>query len=198
MQRFFQAGALVFAQVTLFAVVATGCGGAQTKAAEGPVVAGEALPDEATCPVMGEKFKPTKDSQFSTYEGKKVYFCCPGCKGKFDADPAKYMKAGAPAAAAVPDPAAATPAPAAAPVAAAGEVVCLISGEKFVPTAESPKSDYKGKTITFCCPGCKKKFDAEPEKYASKAPPAKPDCGGDCGSDCDDKKGEAKKGEVKK
>ena len=187
----------MFAQVTLFALVAAGCGGTQAKPDDAPVVAGEALPDEATCPVMGEKFKPTKDSQFSTYEGKKVYFCCPGCKGKFDGDPAKYMKPAAPATPATP----ATPAApaAAAPAApAAGEVACAVSGEKFVPTAESPKSEYKGKTFAFCCAGCKKKFDADPEKFASKAPPAKPDCTGDCGSDCDDKKGDAKKGEVKK
>lgn len=194
MHRFFQAGALVFAQLILVAAVASGCGGghAHFKADENPAVTGETFPEEATCPVMGEKFKPTKESQFSVYEGKKVYFCCPGCKGKFDADPAKYMKAAAPAAPAAAAPAA-TPAPAAAAPAAAGEVTCLISGEKFVPTAESPKSEYKGKTFTFCCAGCKKKFDAEPEKYASKDPPAKPDCKGDCGGDCDDKKGEAKK-----
>ena len=27
------------------------------------------------------------------------------------------------------------------------------------------KSEYKGKTIYFCAPGCKKKFDSDPEKY---------------------------------
>ena len=27
------------------------------------------------------------------------------------------------------------------------------------------KSDYKGTTYYFCAPGCKKAFDAEPEKY---------------------------------
>lgn len=27
------------------------------------------------------------------------------------------------------------------------------------------KSEYKGKTYYFCAPGCKKAFDAEPEKY---------------------------------
>ncbi|PKG31477.1 YHS domain-containing protein, partial [Methanoregula sp.] len=26
----------------------------------------------------------------SEYNGKKYYFCAPGCKKKFDADPAKY------------------------------------------------------------------------------------------------------------
>lgn len=28
-------------------------------------------------------------------------------------------------------------------------------------------SDYKGKKYYFCAPGCKKTFDAEPEKYIS-------------------------------
>jgi YHS domain-containing protein len=27
-------------------------------------------------------------------------------------------------------------------------------------------SNYKGKTYYFCAPGCKKKFDADPAKYA--------------------------------
>ena len=32
-------------------------------------------------------------------------------------------------------------------------------------TTAAGKSDYKGKTYYFCAPGCKRKFDAEPEKY---------------------------------
>jgi len=27
------------------------------------------------------------------------------------------------------------------------------------------KSEYKGKIYYFCAPGCKKAFDADPEKY---------------------------------
>lgn len=27
-------------------------------------------------------------------------------------------------------------------------------------------SEFKGKKFYFCAPGCKKKFDANPEKYA--------------------------------
>jgi len=27
----------------------------------------------------------------SEYKGKKYYFCAPGCKKAFDADPAKYL-----------------------------------------------------------------------------------------------------------
>ncbi len=31
------------------------------------------------------------------------------------------------------------------------------------------KSDYQGKTYYFCAPGCKAKFDKEPEKYSKAA-----------------------------
>jgi YHS domain-containing protein len=44
------------------------------------------------CPVMGEKFKISKKTEFSVYKGKKYYFCCPGCKAKFDKNPEKYAK----------------------------------------------------------------------------------------------------------
>ncbi|HZD44408.1 MAG TPA: YHS domain-containing protein [Methanomicrobiales archaeon] len=27
------------------------------------------------------------------------------------------------------------------------------------------KSEYKGKTYYFCAPGCKKRFDANPEEF---------------------------------
>jgi YHS domain-containing protein len=29
-------------------------------------------------------------------------------------------------------------------------------------------SQYKGQTIYFCAPGCKAKFDQDPEKYVGK------------------------------
>lgn len=29
------------------------------------------------------------------------------------------------------------------------------------------KSEHKGQTYYFCAPGCKKEFDAEPEKFLS-------------------------------
>ena len=30
------------------------------------------------------------------------------------------------------------------------------------------KSTYNGKTYFFCAPGCKKKFDSDPEKYSKQ------------------------------
>lgn len=45
---------------------------------------------------------------------------------------------------------------------------CPVSGEEFVVTEQSPKVEYEGKTYYFCCGGCDKKFQADPQKYLSK------------------------------
>lgn len=86
--------------------------------------------------------------------------------------------------------------PDAAPAAAApaASAVCPVSGETFTPDASSPRSEYNGKTYVFCCGGCKKKFDADPGKFAAAPAPAKAadagaakaPCGHDCGKDCPD------------
>jgi YHS domain-containing protein len=44
---------------------------------------------QAVCPIMGN---PIKEDVFVDYDGKRVYFCCPGCDGKFNEDPQKYIK----------------------------------------------------------------------------------------------------------
>ena len=70
--------------------------------------------------------------------------------------------------------------PAAAKVVMPGEAVvgdtttCLASGETFVVTAESPKATHEGKTYYFCCPGCEKKFAADPASYLAKMPAPAP------------------------
>jgi YHS domain-containing protein len=62
-----------------------------------------------------------------------------------------------------------------APVKAPGEAnvgdttKCPVSGEEFVVEANSPKAEYKGKTYYFCCPGCDKKFESNPEKFLNKS-----------------------------
>jgi YHS domain-containing protein len=54
---------------------------------------GEAKPgDKSTCTVTGEEIEITADSPHSEHNGKTYYFCCTGCKKKFDADPAKFTK----------------------------------------------------------------------------------------------------------
>ncbi len=44
--------------------------------------------EQETCPVMGG---PIKKDIYTEYKGRKVYFCCQKCKGKFEANPEKYI-----------------------------------------------------------------------------------------------------------
>jgi len=44
--------------------------------------------EQTTCPVMAG---PVNKDFYTEYKGKKVYFCCAGCKEKFEQDPEKYI-----------------------------------------------------------------------------------------------------------
>lgn len=48
--------------------------------------------DIVTCPVSGESFKKSEFTESIDYNGKTYYFCCAGCKDKFEKDPEKYAK----------------------------------------------------------------------------------------------------------
>jgi YHS domain-containing protein len=50
--------------------------------------AAAAVTEQTTCPVMGGAINT---NIFTEYKGKKVYFCCAECKGKFEAEPEKYI-----------------------------------------------------------------------------------------------------------
>ena len=41
----------------------------------------------------------------------------------------------------------------------------LVCGMDVDEKSAAATSEYKGTTYYFCAPGCKKAFDAEPEKY---------------------------------
>ena len=43
---------------------------------------------QTICPIMGGAVN--KDI-FTEYKGKKVYFCCAGCKEAFEKEPEKYL-----------------------------------------------------------------------------------------------------------
>jgi YHS domain-containing protein len=61
----------------------------------GPTEANDAV---TTCPVMAGstvvKSVAEAAGLFRDYEGKRYWFCCAGCGPAFDADPARYAKAG--------------------------------------------------------------------------------------------------------
>jgi YHS domain-containing protein len=51
--------------------------------------------------------------------------------------------------------------------AAIEQTTCPIMGS---PINKALFTEYKGKKVYFCCPGCEEKFKAEPEKYIAKLP----------------------------
>jgi uncharacterized UBP type Zn finger protein len=68
--------------VALSMVTIVGCKKSSTSTATAGI-------EQTTCPVMVGN--PIDKNVFVMYQGKKVYFCCPECKAKFQADPEKYL-----------------------------------------------------------------------------------------------------------
>ena len=42
--------------------------------------------------VCGMQVDPAKAAGKAEYQGRTYYFCSPGCKAKFEANPKQYMK----------------------------------------------------------------------------------------------------------
>jgi YHS domain-containing protein len=80
--------ALLIGIFCLTVISLTGC-----KKKSEPVEPVEATVADATeqkmCPVMDA---PINKELYTEYKDKKVYFCCPGCKEKFEAAPEKYLE----------------------------------------------------------------------------------------------------------
>ena len=51
------------------------------------------------------------------------------------------------------------------PPAVGTKATCPVMGGEFTVEKDTARSEYKGRHYVFCCPGCKSKFDANPEKY---------------------------------
>jgi len=98
------------------------------------------------CPVMGGEIDKTA---YADYQGQRVYFCCPGCKGTFDKEPETYMKKFEEQNILL----------------ESVQTACPISGMKIDKAAFA---DYKGRRVYFCCEGCKKPFMKDPATYLAK------------------------------
>ncbi len=102
-------------------------------------------------PVCGMTVDPNAGKPQAEHQGKTYHFCCNGCRGKFLADPRKYLAKREPA--------------------AAGREIDPVCGMTVDPKAGKPQADYQGKTYHFCCNGCRTKFLADPQKYFAKREP---------------------------
>jgi YHS domain-containing protein len=88
------------------------------------------------CPIMGAD-SPVDPKVRVEHDGQFVYFCCAGCKKKFEANPAAAiakMSAEEQAAIKVND-------------------VCPTTGEKV--ENRDVKVEHNGRNVYFCCAGCK-------------------------------------------
>lgn len=96
---------------------------------------------QVACPITG---KPVNKKVSSKQGDETVYFCCAGCKPKYEANPDKYE--------------------AKLEASYTYQTHCPIMGGKINPTAFADLPT--GERIYFCCPGCDKKLLSDPEKYA--------------------------------
>lgn len=74
-------------------VVAAALGGcaAKPEPAPTPSTPKTVVDTELVCAIDGMKIaEKSKSAGVSVYEGKRYFFCCPGCKVEFDREPATY------------------------------------------------------------------------------------------------------------
>src|SRR4051812_6635575 len=105
----------------------------------------------ATDPVCGMQVAEATAKNVSELAGTKYYFCGAGCKRKFDADPAQYLRK---------------------QNAAEKSATDLVCGMQVNPATAKNFSEYQGKKYFFCSPGCKTKFEANPQQYLNNPRPA--------------------------
>ena len=118
---------------------------------EKTAVDSENAPAQETCPVMGGV---VNEKLYEDYQGKRVYFCCEGCREPFKKDPEKYIKV----------------------LEEKGEHIEQVSEmipQKTCPVMGAPinkevYSDHDGRRVYFCCAGCIETFRVNPAKYLEK------------------------------
>lgn len=106
-------------------------------------MAGESVENtQTTCPVSGEELD--EDAISLAFGNKTIQVCCKKCASKVNADPATYFDK---------------------LEGRSAQQKCAVMGGKII-----PKNSFvvNGTHVDQCCPGCEKKWRAEPAKYFTK------------------------------
>jgi len=121
-------------------------------------------------PVCGMSVDPATADQRAEFGGTTYYFCSPGCRTKFERDPARYTAelvqlehAGRMVHS---HGMAAMPGEEMARQHAAIDPVCGMSVD---PDTAEYRSFHEGRPYYFCSAGCKETFDKDPGKYIARA-----------------------------
>jgi len=94
-------------------------------------------------PVCGMTVDPDKTHHKSERDGRHFYFCCAGCKRKFDEAPDTYLSKPMPE----------------------GTLKDPVCGMTVDPEKAKHHAGHNGQTYYFCSVGCKDKFVGDPDKY---------------------------------
>lgn len=105
-----------------------------------------------TCPVSGEKLGSKGRPVIREYDGREVRFCCAGCIETFEKDRQAHWKKI--------DEQIVTQQLMHYPIDA-----CIVAGGQLGSMGEPVNYVHKNRLIRFCCAGCIKGFEAEPDKY---------------------------------
>jgi YHS domain-containing protein len=114
-------------------------------------------PINKVCPLTGKDINPTKTVE---YEKQLIGLCCDDCKGKFEADPKKYIGK-------VKEFKKKKSALESEEISFADPInkVCPLTGKDINPTKTV---EYEKQLIGLCCDDCKGKFETDPKKYIGK------------------------------
>ena len=108
------------------------------------------------CIVSGNKLGAMGEPVLYNYRGREVRFCCSGCISRFEKDPKTYLKKMDEAIIAKELPIYPLD-------------TCVVTGAKLGANKEGPVNYiYDNHLVRFCCAGCQKTFDKDPEKYLLK------------------------------
>ena len=110
---------------------------------------------KAVDPVCGMAVDPRTAKHQSIHDGHPYFFCCGGCKSKFEADPDRYINKDQ-------KNASCTCSASEAKIAAVTDPVC---GMTVDPQAAKYRSNHDGRPYYFCSAGCKVKFERDPKHY---------------------------------
>jgi len=108
---------------------------------------------QTMCPVMN---KPIDKTQYIDYDGKRIYFCCPGCDYAFLKEPKMYEKnlQGVEC----------EKCPKGAPMSKMQDM-CPVTAMK---ADKQFHTDYAKRRIYFCTKACIDEFNKTPDKYMKK------------------------------
>ena len=109
----------------------------------------------AVDPVCGMAVDPQTAKHQSIHQGRPYFFCCSGCKAKFEADPHRYLTQDE-------DSASCSCSASKAEENAVTDPVC---GMTVDPHTAKYRADYEGRPTYFCSAGCKVKFQTDPKRY---------------------------------